>query len=266
MRESRRWLAYIAAGLFCFLVFLSVTLPAYWVDWLLQRASQDNVRIQEPTGTVWNGTGHLILRSLGQQVMQSKIAWSIQPLWLFTGKLGIRITARDSGAPLNATLRLGYRHLSIHAVDATLPAGAMSAFNPAVGFVAPTGRLQIISEQATLTPAGLDGNLQLTWLGAGAQMSGLSELGDYRLAVTGRGATVELRVDTLRGDVGVTAQGEWRTQDTGALTLTGGITPGNREQALRPLLTMLNVQNINGQYRWALNSHFSTAKLFGATP
>lgn len=266
MSKSRRWLAYIAAGLFCFLVFLFVTLPAYWVDWLLQRASQDNVRIQEPTGTVWNGAGHLILSSLGQQVMQSKIAWSIQPLWLFTGKLGIRITARDSGAPLNATLQLGYRHLSIHAVDAALPASAMSVFIPAVGFVAPTGRLQIISEQATLTPAGLDGNLQLTWLGAGAQLGGLSELGDYRLVVTGRGATAELRIDTLRGDVGVTAQGEWRMQDTGALTLTGDIIPGNREQALRPLLTMLNVQSVNGQYRWSLNSRLSPTKLFGTTP
>lgn len=266
MRTSHGSLTYITAGLLSFLLFMLITLPAYWADWLLQRAGQDMVRIQDPAGTLWNGAGNLVVRSLGQPVMQSKIAWSIQPLWLFTAKLGVRVTSRDSSTPLNATLRLGYRHLSIRDVDATLPAGVISVVNPAVGLVAPTGRLQLISEQATLTPAGLDGNLQLTWLGAGTTMSGLSELGDYRLVVTGRGATAELRADTLRGDVGVAAQGEWQTQGAGPLALTGSITPGNREQALSPVFTMMNIRNINGQYQWAVNSRFPVARIFGMTP
>ena len=266
MRTSHRSLAYISAGLLSFLLFLFITLPAYWVDWLLQRAGQDLVRIQDPTGTLWNGAGILVVRSLGQPVMQSKIAWSIQPLWLFTGRLGVRITSRDNSTPLNATLRLGYRHLSIRDVDATLPAGVASVVYPAVSLVAPTGRLQLTSEQATLTPAGLDGNLQLSWLGAGTTMNGLSERGDYRLVVTGRGATAELKVDTLRGDVGVTAQGEWQTQGAGPLTLTGSISPGNREQALSPVFTMMNIRNINGQYQWAVNSSFPVARIFGMTP
>ena len=266
MRISRRWLAYVAAGLLGFLLFMLISLPAYWVDWLLQRAGQDMVRIQEPTGTLWNGAGTLVVRSLGQPVLQSRIAWSIQPQWLFTGKLGVHITSRDSNTPLKATLRLGYRHLAIRDVDATLPAGAISVFNPAVSLVAPAGRLQLVSEQATLTPAGLDGNLQLTWLGAGASMSGLSELGDYRLVVTGRGATAELKIDTLRGDVGVAAQGEWQTQGAGPLALTGSIAPGSREQALSPVFTMMNIRNINGQYQWAVNSRFPVSRVFGMTP
>lgn len=266
MSKGRRWLTYIAAGLFCFALFLLLTFPAYWVDRLLQRASQDNVRIQESTGTFWNGAGDLLVRSLGQPVLQAKIAWSFQPMWLFTGKLGLRITARDRSTPLNATLWLGYRHLSIQGVDAVLPAKVAGAINPAVNLVTPGGRLQIFSEETTLTPAGIEGNLQLTWLDAGTPMSGLGELGDYRLTIIGRGAKAELRIDTIRGDVNVTGQGEWQTQGTGALTLAGTITPGNREQALRPLLTMMNIQNNNGQYTWALNSRFPLAQLFGVKP
>jgi len=49
--------------------------------------------------------------------------------------------------------------------------------------------------QATLTPSGLEGAVQLTWLGAGARMGGLSEAGDYRLLVNGRGATADLRIE-----------------------------------------------------------------------
>lgn len=266
MRKGHRWLVYLAAGLLCIFLFLIATLPAYWVDWMLNRAAPDRVRIQEPTGTVWNGAGNLIVRSLGQELMQTRVTWSVQPLWLLTGKLQLRVSGRDNAAPLQATVRVGYRYLSIHAVDATVPASVAAVFHPAVTLVAPTGRLHIASEQATLTPAGLDGTMQLTWLGAGAGMSGLSELGDYRLAVNGRGADAELRVETLRGDVGMTAQGTWQTQGEGLVQLTGNVVPGSREQALRPLLTMLNVQNNNGQYNWTLNNRLPLARLFGATP
>jgi hypothetical protein len=178
----------------------------------------------------------------------------------------LRVTGRDNAAPLQATVRVGYRYLSIQAVDATVPASVAAVFHPAVTLVAPTGRLHIASEQATLTPAGLEGTMQLTWLGAGAGMSGLSELGDYRLAVNGRGADTELRVETLRGDVGVTAQGAWRAQGEGLVQLTGSVAPGSREQALRPLLAMINAQNNNGRYNWTLNSRFSLAQLFGTAP
>jgi general secretion pathway protein N len=232
----------------------------------VSRASHNAVRIQQPEGTLWGGSGNLVVQSVGQERMQTRIAWSIQPLWLFTGKLQARLSSRDAGSPLNATLRIGYRHLSISNVDAAVPVSVLSAFNPAVDLVAPSGRLQITAQQATLTPAGLDGGLQLTWLGAGARMGGLSEVGDYRLVVNGRGPTAELRIETLRGDVGLTAQGEWQTQGEGLLRLTGSVTPGNREQNLRPLMTMLNIQNNNGQYNWTLINRFPAAKFFGASP
>jgi len=171
-----------------------------------------------------------------------------------------------AGSPLNATLRIGYHHVSISDVDAAIPVSVLSAFIPAIDLVAPSGHLQITAQQATLTPAGLDGGMQLTWLGAGARMGGLNEVGDYRLVVNGRGPTAELRIETLRGDVGVTAQGEWQAQGEGLVRLTGNVTPGNREQTLRPLLTMLNAQNNNGQYSWSLNSRFSPAQFFGTKP
>ncbi len=266
MHKSRRWPVYLAAGLFCIFLFLIATLPAYWVDWLLNRTVPDRVRIQETTGSVWNGAGNLIVRSLGQEVLQTRVDWSVQPLWLLAGKLQLRVSGRDNAAPLQATVRVGYRYLSIHAVDATLPAGVAAVFHPAVTLVAPTGRLYLATEQAALTPAGLEGAVQLTWLGAGMRMSGLSELGDYRLIVTGRGSTAELRIDTLRGDVGVTAQGTWQAQGEGLVQLAGSIAPGSREQALRPLLTTMNIQNSNGRYNWTLNNRFSLARLFGATP
>jgi general secretion pathway protein N len=264
---SRRWrgLIYLGAGLCGFAGFLLITLPAYWADWLVSRASHNVVRIQQSEGTLWNGTGNLVIHSAGQERMQTRIAWKLQPLWLLTGKLRTHLSARDSNTTLNATIRIGYRHLSVNDVEATLPVSVLSVFNPAIDLVAPSGHLQITAQQATLTPAGLEGDVQLTWLGAGARLGGLSEVGDYRLVVNGRGATAELRIDTLRGDVGVTAQGEWQAQGEGLLRLAGSIAPGGREQTLRPLLAMMNTRNNSGQYSWTVNSRFSPARLIGAT-
>jgi hypothetical protein len=231
----------------------------------VSRASHNVVRIQQPEGTLWDGTGNLVVHSAGQERMQTRIAWALQPRWLFTGKFQARLSSRDTNAPLNAVLRIGYRHLFISDVDAAVPVSVLSAFNPVIDLVAPSGRLQITAQQATLTAAGLEGSVQLTWLGAGARLGGLNEVGDYRLVVNGRGATAELRIDTLRGDVGVTAQGEWQAQGEGLLHLTGNINPGSREQTLRPLLAMMNARNNNGQYNWTVNSRFSPAQIIGAT-
>lgn len=266
MRGVRRALVYLAAGIFCILLFVVVTLPAYWADWLLQRAAPETVRIQNATGSIWNGAGNLSVRSLGQELLQTRIAWSVQPWWLATGKLQLRVSGQDPATPLQATVRVGYRYLSMHSVDATLPASLAAALHPAVALVAPTGRLQIITDETILTPAGLQGRLQVTWLGAGAGMGGLNELGDYRLAVNGRGADAELRVETLRGDVSVSAQGQWLTQGEGLLRLSGNVVPGSREQNLRPLLAMANIQNNNGQYVWAVNDRLPLARVFGIKP
>jgi hypothetical protein len=267
MFAIRRWrgLAYFGAGLCSYILFLLITLPAYWADWLLNRASHNVARIQQTEGTVWSGAGYLVLQSAGQERMHTRIAWELQPLWLITGKLQARINSQDSSAPLNATIQVGYRLLSIRDVEATLPMSVLSAFNPAIDLAALSGRLQVSTQQTTLTPAGLEGDAQLTWLGAGARMGGLSEVGDYRLVVNGRGPRAELRVDTLRGDVAVTAQGEWQMQGEGLLQLSGTVNPGNREQSLGPLLAMLNAQNNNGQYSWTLTSRVSPALLFGTT-
>lgn len=268
MPVAGRWhgLAYLGAGLCCYVLFLLITLPAYWVDWLVSRASHNAVRVQQSEGTLWGGTGNLVIQGAGPERIQARVAWELQTWRLLAGRLQARLRSLNNSPALNVTVQAGYRHLSIHDVEVTLPASMVGAFNPAVGLVAPSGSLQITAQQATLTPDGLEGGVQLTWLGAGTRIGGLSDVGDYRLVVNGRGTTAELRIETLRGDVGVTAQGEWQVQGEGPVRLAGNITPGSREQTLRPLLAMLNAQNSNGQYRWTLNGRFSPAPLFGTAP
>jgi general secretion pathway protein N len=262
---TSRWraLAYSGAILCSYILFLIITLPAYWADWLVNRAGLGAVRIQQSEGTLWNGSGDLVIQGTGRERMQSRIVWELQPLWLFTGKLQVRLSSQNSDPALNAKIRVGYHHLSIQEVEARLPVGVIGLFNPAFALMDPTGRLQITTPEMTLTTAGLEGGMQLTWLAAGTRLGGLSEIGDYRLVVNGRGPKAEFQIETLRGDVGITAQGEWQTQGDGLLHLTGTISPGSREPALIPLLRTLNAQKNGGQYTWTLDNRFPVARLFG---
>lgn len=266
MRAVRRALLYVTAGIFCLFLFVVITLPAYCVDSLLERVTPETVRIQNATGTIWNGAGDLSVRSLGQELLQTRIAWSVQPWWLAAGKLQLQVRGQDPDTPLQATVRVGYRYVSMHDVDATLPASLAATVHPAVALIAPTGHVQIVTDETTVTPAGLQGQFRITWLGAGAGMSGLNQLGDYRLAVNGQGPAADLRIETLQGDVAVNAQGQWQTQGEGLVRISGNVVPGKREQNLRPLLAMANAQNNNGQYAWTVNDRLPLTRVFGIKP
>jgi general secretion pathway protein N len=205
------------------------------------------------------------VRQSGPAALTSRIHWNFQPLALFTGRLQIDLQARGDLA-LQGQVAVGYRSIRFGNMQAELPATLIQAFYTPAALLSPTGTLRVSAAELELGGSGLAGEGKLVWLGAGGKFGGIGEVGDYRLVVNGRGPTAELRIDTLRGDIAVTAQGEWQAQGEGLLRLTGNITPGSREQTLRPLLAMLNAQNNNGQYSWSLNSRFSPAKFFGATP
>jgi len=265
--SSRKSILVYAGVLLCsYFLFMIITLPAYWADWLLSRVGSGMVRIQEAEGTLWNGSGNLVIQSVGRKQFQSRISWKLQYLHLLSGKIQTRLSTSSDVLAFNATVRAGYHNLSIQDVDTTLPLSILNPFIPALDLVAPSGRLKITTSKATFTPDGLDGDIQLIWLNAGARMGGLSDAGEYRLVINGLGATAGLRIDTLRGDITVTAQGEWQTQGTGPIQLTGDIAPGNREQYLRPLLTMINAQNKNGRYGWTFNTHFPVTRFFETIP
>lgn len=265
MTVVSRWrgFVYVFALLCCYFLFLFITLPAYWADWLVSRAGFGQMRILSTEGTLWNGKGTLVIHNISREQFQTRITWELHTLRLFTGKLQARLSSQSDSLTTNATIRAGYHHLSVHDVDTTLPLNMLSAFMPAMDLVAPSGSLKITTNEATLTPNGLDGDIQVTWLNAGTRMGGLSEAGDYRLVINGHGATSSLHIETLSGDIKVTGQGEWQTHGDGSFQLTGNINPGNREQSLRPLLAMLNTQNNNGQYSWSVNNRFPLAQRFG---
>lgn len=239
-----RWQAagLIVAGALFFAVSLIVTAPARWVGELLARTTQGQWQLRDTSGSVWQGSGTLNVGATGAAPFATRLSWNVAPWWLLAGKLRADLSSPER-ADLHARIALGYHSMQLRDADVTVPATLLAALFPAFSLVSPTGTLRLNTSELTLDSRGMNGELQLRWLGAGGRLAGVGELGDYLLVANGEAGAVRLRGETLRGDVRLDLNGQWQLAGNGMLNLDGSVTAsGPREAVLTPLLTMLNAR------------------------
>jgi len=122
MRHARRIAAVGLAVLFAGLVVL---IPARVVHALL---SPEALRLAGIEGTVWNG------RAAEAQVGGSylrNVEWSIKPLELFAGRLGVDLKAEPPGGFLESDLRVSAGgRLAVDTLRAALPLAALDGLLP----------------------------------------------------------------------------------------------------------------------------------------
>jgi hypothetical protein len=111
---------------------------------------------------------------------------------------------------------------------------------PAAAFVKPEGRVRVVADSLEIGPASVSGTATVEWADAG--LSGISRIGDYRLQITGSGDRAAVRLSTLRGDLRVNGNGEWRAAQPRVVQMRGvaEITPGRTD--LEPLLQLMTGQ------------------------
>ena len=223
-------------GAAAYLVFLVANLPAAWFGYALERASAGAVALGDPGGTVWKGRGTLAVRSRDGYRGIADIEWRCNPLAVFTGRLGVAL----SGTGLRANLSLGLRSARLQNVDVSAPVALIASANPAAAFVKPEGRLRVVADSFEIGSAGVNGAATVEWADAG--LSGIARVGDYRLQITGSGERAALRLSTLRGDLRVNGNGEWRAAQPRDVPMRGvaEISPGRTD--LEPLLQLLTGQ------------------------
>jgi len=222
-------------GAAAYLVFLVVNLPAAWFGYALERSSGGAVALGDARGTVWKGRGALAVRSRDGYRSLADIEWRCNPLSLFTGRLSMAL----SGASLRANLSLGLRSVRLQNVEASVPVALVATAVPAAAFVKPEGRLRVVAESFEIGSASVRGAATVDWAEAG--LSGIARIGDYRLQITGSGESATVRLSTLRGDLRVNGNGEWRAaQPQFVMRGVAEISPGRAD--LEPLLLLLGAQ------------------------
>lgn len=114
-------------------------------------------------GTVWAGSGVLVLGALGQQGggngrgVNVPIAWQFAPTSLFKLRLGFDVIAKSDAISGIARAGIGVTNIDISGADIKADASFISALNNLIAFAGPRGTLQLktnVGESVTFAYRG----------------------------------------------------------------------------------------------------------------
>ncbi len=247
------WLA-VGAGALRVVIAVAINAPAALLDSRIADATQGRVRIASASGTVWTGTGDIVLLPRGTR---RPMAWHIEAWPLMTGEVRGTLAPAGSGTP-RATFAFGHGRASLGGLDADLPMDALlqTAGVPAA-LSAAGGHIVAHVGQFVRTADALEADLSLQWLDANlpAPAPGLRiALGDITVDLRGSGAQIGGPVSNRGGDVEI----------SGRITLDAALPPSldatlrprtgidrDRADAMATALSLIAMSDGQGGYRLA---------------
>ncbi|RZL28933.1 MAG: type II secretion system protein N [Rubrivivax sp.] len=246
----RRWsVAGALVGLVGALVFFA---PASWLARALASATADHLLIVDTRGSVWNGSGVVVLTGGAGARDAASLPGRLH--WKMAVKgLGLQLAARQDCC-LNGELLLGIRpglgRLEI-SVDnradwlARLPAGLLAGLGTPWNTLQLGGSLRLSANEFRLESVQgrwrQFGDLQLDLLNLSSRVSTIAPLGSYRLNLNADAANPgvsTLRLSTLEGALQLSGVGTVSPGGKSRFTGEAGAAPG-REEALNNLLNII---------------------------
>lgn len=241
-RLGRRWAwaGALCGALLCGLFWA----PARWLAAAVDQASQGQVQLLLPRGTVWTGSAHWVLtggrNSQDRSTLPGRVGWQLRPQW--TGlNLALNLDC-CADAPLQASIQPGWNrvHVQIQDHQSRWPAQLLSGLGTPWNTLQPEGRLQLQLQGLSLDWAAgrlrLAGQVQLDALDISSRLSTLHPMGSYRATLQG-GDAPSLDLKTLEGSLLLSGQGQW----VGARLRFQGTAEAapEREAALANLLNLI---------------------------
>ncbi len=222
--------------------------PAYWLANGLAWASQGQLQLREPRGTVWNGSAQWVLTggaaSRDQMALPGRMDWQLRPS---VSGLAMRLNAACCMAtplPIRLAPHWGGATVSLASHESRWPAALLAGLGTPWNTIEPQGQLVLRTQDLTLAlNAGrlqVGGSADLDVMAVTSRLSTLKPLGSYRVQVRG-GDMTTLQLSTLDGALQLKGQGQWvgqRLRFQGEAWAAQG-----RESALANLLTMIGQRN-----------------------
>lgn len=245
--STRRW---AWAGLLCGAVGATVFwAPAQWLAGAVHTLSQSQVRLDQPSGTVWNGTALLALSggsgSSDMVALPGLVSWRIRPAW---GGLHMDINASCcTPQPLQIALRavgLSGVHVDLSDHQSSWPTSLLAGLGTPWNTLQLQGQLAVRSQglalDMTREQMALTGQMQVDAMQVSSRLSTLKPMGSYRVIVQG-GSTPTLQLQTLDGSLELSGSGQWvgsRLRFEGMATAQA-----DRIEALSNLLNIIGRRN-----------------------
>ncbi|MGQ0711382.1 MAG: type II secretion system protein N [Rhodoferax sp.] len=209
-----------------------VLAPAHWLAAALEQASAGRLRLEQSSGTVWDGSARLVLGagagSTDSAAWPSRVQWRLRPVWS-----GLQL---HWSAP--CCLQQGWQwtlrgpwsgvagwELAVQDLDAQhqaqLPSALLSGLGTPWNTLQPEGTLQLRTQGLALRwhqgRWSLSGQAEVQAVDLNTALSTLRPLGSYRVRLDG-GETPQLKLHTLSGALRLSGSGSW---SQGALQFRG---------------------------------------------
>lgn len=249
-RTPQRWA--VAGAVIGVLAALVLFAPASWLARALASASNDHLLIVDTRGSIWNGSGVLVLTggagSRDASSLPGRLHWHMG-----LKGMGLQLAARQDCC-INGELLLGIKpglgrvEISVDTKAdwlARLPAGLLAGLGTPWNTLQLGGSLRLSARDLKLESVQgrwrQFGELQLDLLNMSSRVSPIAPLGSYRFTVTADPANAgvsALRLSTLEGALQLSGAGTLNSGGKSRFTGEAGAAPG-REDALNNLLNII---------------------------
>jgi hypothetical protein len=252
-----RWIGLAIAGLLLYALLLVVLLPAEYVARAVN-ALNDEVFLQNPTGSAWDGSAQLSTKRNGKLLGQFR--WTIHPWRLLTGVAVADVQLSGHSLDARATAEAGIRRYRLQRVSIQAPAASLSQFYPAIALAGISGQLRFNTETLEIDANEIRGAGELTWHDAATRLLPLGKIGAYRLALSGQGDRITAQLSTIDGPLRADGSGEWQLFGDGALRFTGTLSSAVREPTLDVLLDTVGPVQADGARRFNFETRLPLTK------
>ena len=239
----------IVAGVVLLSAALLVMAPATLLDSRLGTLSDGHLRVADAAGTIWNGSGEVVLLPTAARV---PLRWRLDAWPLLRGEVRGAIATQADHDP-DATLVFGRDHFELSALDLALPVESLLPLATRAK-IALGGTLAVHVNHLMWAGGALDGQLTLQWRDAslpGLRADTRIALGDVRIDLGGRGVELTGPVRNSEGDVEI--NGQLALNAAGAASLDATFRPRDADRARADLvaaaLSTLGAADGEGGYR-----------------
>lgn len=210
-----------AGGLLGLALAVLLCAPARWLAAGVAQASQGQVQLADPRGTVWDGSAQLVLAggegSRDSTALPERLRWQIRP-----ALDGLRTLLRadccmDQPLQLHARPHWGGAQLTLTDSQSRWPAPLLAGLGAPWNTLQPEGTLGLSTQGLVLDwNAGrivLTGQARLEAIDMASRLSTLKPMGSYRLTLTGGdngNTTSTVQLETLgASSLQLVGSGQW---------------------------------------------------------
>ena len=221
------------------LVSLLVNWPALWLAQTVQQVTHGQVQLQEAQGSVWQGSGKLVLTggqgSRDAMALPGRISWQLdlKPQGLALPQVNFQLMAACCMTqPLLVQGRIQLSNqlssqstlqLQIDDHRSQWPAHLLTGLGAPWNTMQPQGNLVLVTQQLSLQvmpgQAGMQGQIKLTAENMSSTLSTLRPMGTYQVSLgkadvthSAASALPSLTLSTLSGSLLLSGQGQWQGQ------------------------------------------------------